>query len=233
VVVEAQFDNEAPTDHIDEEQARVPSLGLRAGVVRSVSVPDALRAVVDDCSEPAICMATHARTALSHALFDSVAEEVVRELEVPAVQVGPACSPQQHFNGPLLVAVDGSIASNAIVPIAREWALASAPASCSCTSSILSMSRRRPRPNWSCAPRSKNSRPTLMSRRAWSAATRPPARSALAEDLDPALVALATHGRTGLARAALGSVATSVVRNSACPALVVRPPATDANTTDM
>jgi Universal stress protein family len=43
--------------------------------------------------------------------------------------------------------------------------------------------------------------------------------------VDPAMVALATHGRTGLARVVLGSVATAVVRGSRCPALVVRPAA--------
>ncbi len=44
-----------------------------------------------------------------------------------------------------------------------------------------------------------------------------------AADLPASIVALATHGRTGLARVALGSVAMRVVRTSACPVLVVRP----------
>src|SRR4051812_47316639 len=50
----------------------------------------------------------------------------------------------------------------------------------------------------------------------------------LIRDLDPVLVALATHGRTGLLRVGLGSVATAVVRGSTCPALVVRPHLADA-----
>ena len=53
----------------------------------------------------------------------------------------------------------------------------------------------------------------------------------LVDDLEPALVALATHGRTGLARVALGSVATAVVRHSTCPALVVRPALGDPSAT--
>lgn len=56
-----------------------------AEIVRSVSVPDALRAVADDSSEPVVCMATHARTVLGRALFGSVAEDAVRGLEIPAV----------------------------------------------------------------------------------------------------------------------------------------------------
>src|SRR5262249_14208631 len=45
----------------------------------------------------------------------------------------------------------------------------------------------------------------------------------LAGDLEADLVVLATHGRRGLVRAVLGSVAEKVVRGSPCPVLVVRP----------
>jgi len=44
----------------------------------------------------------------------------------------------------------------------------------------------------------------------------------VARELRPALVAVATHGRTGLARVTLGSVATAVLRRSECPVLVTR-----------
>jgi nucleotide-binding universal stress UspA family protein len=42
---------------------------------------------------------------------------------------------------------------------------------------------------------------------------------------DFALVAMATHGRSGLQRALLGSVAEQVVRRSVTPVLLTRPPA--------
>ena len=41
------------------------------------------------------------------------------------------------------------------------------------------------------------------------------------------LVVMATHGRTGLGRALIGSVADHVVRHAPCPVLLVRPPAAD------
>lgn len=44
----------------------------------------------------------------------------------------------------------------------------------------------------------------------------------LASDLLADLVILGTHGRTGIARMAMGSVAESVVRSSGCPVLVAR-----------
>lgn len=43
-----------------------------------------------------------------------------------------------------------------------------------------------------------------------------------AEGLEAQLLVIATHGRTGLKRAVLGSVAESVVRHAPCPTLVVR-----------
>jgi nucleotide-binding universal stress UspA family protein len=38
------------------------------------------------------------------------------------------------------------------------------------------------------------------------------------------LIVLATHGRTGLAHAIMGSVAENVIRRAPCPVLTVRPP---------
>jgi nucleotide-binding universal stress UspA family protein len=45
----------------------------------------------------------------------------------------------------------------------------------------------------------------------------------LARDLDAHLVIVGTHGRRGISRVLLGSVAEGVVRLSPCPVLVVRP----------
>ncbi len=47
----------------------------------------------------------------------------------------------------------------------------------------------------------------------------------LAQRRGASVVVMSTHGRTGLARIALGSVAMGVVRHSVCPVLVTRPPA--------
>jgi len=45
----------------------------------------------------------------------------------------------------------------------------------------------------------------------------------LAEDIDAGLVVIASHGRTGLSRVVLGSVAERVARHATCPVLVVKP----------
>lgn len=50
----------------------------------------------------------------------------------------------------------------------------------------------------------------------------------LASDLEAQLVVVGTHGRRGLRRLLLGSVAEGVVRRAPCPVLVVRPLGGDA-----
>jgi nucleotide-binding universal stress UspA family protein len=50
-----------------------------------------------------------------------------------------------------------------------------------------------------------------------------------ADGNDVDVIAMTTHGRSGLARAVLGSVADSVVRKSGLPVLVINPPDTDTS----
>jgi nucleotide-binding universal stress UspA family protein len=50
-----------------------------------------------------------------------------------------------------------------------------------------------------------------------------PAIVQLASDIEADLIVVGTHGRSGLARLLLGSVAEGVVRRAPCPVLVVRP----------
>ena len=49
-----------------------------------------------------------------------------------------------------------------------------------------------------------------------------------ANDNDIGLIVIATHGRSGLARAVFGSVADYVLRNSGLPVLVIRPQETSS-----
>ena len=51
-----------------------------------------------------------------------------------------------------------------------------------------------------------------------------PAITAFARERGVDLIVLASHGRTGLARVVLGSVAEEVVRTAPCPVLVVKAP---------
>ncbi|HEX6738525.1 MAG TPA: universal stress protein [Vicinamibacteria bacterium] len=66
----------------------------------------------------------------------------------------------------------------------------------------------------------------------WEARVGAPARAidAASHERGAALVVMATHGRTGLDRLLLGSVAEAVVRDGSAPVLLVRPPALRAAT---
>jgi nucleotide-binding universal stress UspA family protein len=51
---------------------------------------------------------------------------------------------------------------------------------------------------------------------------------AAANDLKADLICIGTHGRTGILRVLLGSVAEMIVRQAPCPVLTVRPPTASA-----
>jgi len=228
VQVAAEFDGEEPGRGSVPVQEPGHGGGYRTETVRSVSVPEAIRAVAVDAADPVVCMATHARTTLGHAFWGSISEDVVRELEMPVVLIGPACSPAVNFDGPLLLCIDGSPESNAIVPIAREWALA-------LDTRIVLVHVFHPLdvetatgPEVVVAAAVELLGPDVeVETRVMRGYSPETTIRGLIKDLEPALVALSTHGRTGIARTALGSAATAVVRHSTCPALLVRPHLTD------
>jgi nucleotide-binding universal stress UspA family protein len=225
VVITADLNDDGAVPEPQLRDVRpVPGHSVRVEVVRSLTVPDAVRAVADDANDPVICMATHARSMLGHALFGSVAEEIVRGLAVPAVLVGPASDTTLRASGPLLVCHDGSMASDAIVPVARDWAHALG------TNIVLAHVFHPLDVETAVDPEAvvgeAEARLAVdvdVDRRVVRGYSPAGTIVALVDDLEPTLVALATHGRTGMARAALGSVAMAVVRRSQCPALVVRP----------
>jgi nucleotide-binding universal stress UspA family protein len=168
-------------------------------------------------------MATHARGRLGHALAGSVAEDVVRTSGVPVVLVGPKCADEPDLDGPVLVAVDGSERSNVIVPVASAWALALG------TTAVLVHvfhpldveTATRPETVIGDARGLFADELEVETRlvRGHDAAG---AIVEVAREVRPALVAVATHGRSGLARVTLGSVATAVLRRSEWPVLVTR-----------
>ena len=82
----------------------------------------ALSRCVARVEEPALCMATRGRGALGTAVLGSVAQRAVHELGVPTALVGPNSDSEWRLDGPIVVCHDGSVASDAILPAAREWA---------------------------------------------------------------------------------------------------------------
>jgi nucleotide-binding universal stress UspA family protein len=181
---------------------------------------------------PVLCMATHARAGAASVVLGSVAEAVVRAGLAPVVLVGPHSAVPVARRARLVVCLDGSSVSEAIVPIARSWAHALGVAvhlvavvdpgvveGLYVVDGGAPVTERRLE-ELAAGFTADGLDVTIHVVRAHDAAH---AIDGFASALPAPVVALATHGRTGLARVALGSVATAVVRHATYPVLVVRP----------
>jgi len=192
-------------------------------VVAEANEPvDELVALLSTHPDPVVVMTTHGRGVLGSAALGGVAQQIVHAVTVPLVMVGRACASSRSWAGPVLVCHDGSTAADAALAPAVTWAdalglplalvhvfhpldVATAEAPTEAVQGAID----------ALGPGTvthvvRNYRPA-------------DAIQELAHRLGASLVVMSTHGRTGFARIALGSVAMDVVRNSECPVLVVRP----------
>lgn len=189
-------------------------------------------AIVEAGAEPGalVCMATRGRGALRAALLGSVAEAVVRSARGATVLVGPAHD--QSWNVPehpsILVGVDGSDG-------ARSAALAAALVASAIGASVELAAVLVPAGDG----RGRHEDDTLadlstlateVRERGVHATTTPldgfdtaPLLDLHARERGSTLLALGSHGRSGVSRVALGSVAFATIRRSARPVLLTGP----------
>lgn len=179
-----------------------------------------------------VCMSTHGRGGIGRAVLGSVAEEALVDAAVPFALIGP-----HHragaLDGPVVLAIDGSLRSEVVAPLAAEW------------------STRLGAPLWVVSvidPRdAAAARAALGGDHVDEGAHVHRVAAHLADELgrdvdwevlhddDPAsalvrfadergarIVVMATHGRTGLARVTMGSVTARVVHDHAGVVLVAR-----------
>ena len=208
----------------------VGDLRVMVGVDPAVEIGQ----MVGDHPASLVCMGSHGRSGIGEALLGSVADDVVRAATAPVVLVGPHSRESPPTFEQLVVCLDGSPYSEAILPLAASWATALGM-------KLWLVSAVEPDDAQQLAP--DETRPRTGGRMLESdyvqalvtgldveanwdvlhgekAATAIVAYTATAST---SLVAMTTHGRTGLARAAIGGTAARVVHGSACPVLVVRP----------
>jgi nucleotide-binding universal stress UspA family protein len=185
----------------------------------------AIRSVAADAPDAAVCMATHGRGTLGTAVLGSVAQDVVREVGCPVVLVGPHVDDWPGLDQPMIVCHDGSAAADAIVPVAAEWAKgAGIPVVVVHVFHPLDVESARA-PTAAIDPTVEVLRRDVadVDVRIYRDSYPVGVILELARTLPASMVALSTHGRTGLARVTLGSVAASLVHASPCPLLVTRP----------
>lgn len=180
--------------------------------------------------DDAIVMATHGRTGFGKALLGSVAEDVLKRSDHPVVLVGPNAKAFTTFTGATMaVTTDGSPISAMILPCAARWAKA-----LSMNVVVLTATAGGGTPLGDVDPDALRNAVGAaiaffteegVTARAESAigADAADAVADWANSNDVALVAMATHGRGGLARTALGSTTMRTVHNCHCPVLVQKP----------
>jgi nucleotide-binding universal stress UspA family protein len=201
---------------------------------------DVLDLAVREAGADLIVMSTHGRGGLRRSVFGSVADTLIRRVEVPVVLVTPHCDASWAARPPaqILVPLDGSpLAEQALHHAARLARLVDAE--------ILLVRSVSP----SLHPRYRNDKLVLSCadfvevEDAWrylsnvadglrsngrrvsirvlvGSAPVAIADAARTEDMD--LIVMTTHGRGGLSRYVLGSVADGVLQRASVPILLVR-----------
>ncbi|HEU5329437.1 MAG: universal stress protein [Thermomicrobiales bacterium] len=193
-----------------------------------------------------LIMATHGRSGFSHAALGSVAEAVLRHAPAPVWLIGPRVpAPPLIINEPaprIVVPLDGSSFAEEALVVAAELGtvfgaelilvgavLPAEPDPTGATGDVAAYlatelaeredSARAYLRRVACACPVEIPRLRLEVRVGEPAAV----IQAVCEDTGATFVVMATHGRTGLLRLVLGSVATAVLRTSTVPVLAVRP----------
>jgi nucleotide-binding universal stress UspA family protein len=219
--------------YLDDKGATldVPAL---ATLVQADTFPASAIADAVAGTEAGIVMATHGRSGLGKALLGSVAEDVLKRTDRPVLLLGPACQAvQPRAGGVLIVPTDGGATSATIVDHAVEWSTAM-----DLSVRVVTATRRDGTPVGGATGDDLGDRLSAVESRFAQAglavqverlASGGDAAAAivdLARTLPASMIAMATHGREGFARTALGSTAMKVVHDAPCPVLVHRPAGT-------
>ncbi|HEX8966709.1 MAG TPA: universal stress protein [Chloroflexota bacterium] len=189
-----------------------------------------------------VVMATHGRSGPGRWLYGSVADDVLRHASVPVVLVSPLSanwSPDRPLS--ILVPLDGSHLAEAALGPAEQLARQ--------LGSGLVLLQVVPFPSYAVygdeayvaafdpeaaiaeaqeylKSIASRLRPFITDVRVRIDLGQPPVAIAeVAAQEHASLIAMATHGRSGLARLVLGSVATGTLRRASVPLLLVRPTA--------
>jgi nucleotide-binding universal stress UspA family protein len=179
-----------------------------------------------------IIMASRGRVGPAHLVFGSVAESVLANSPVPVflvhAQAGEAPgAPFEPMSARMLVPLDGSEFAEAALETALDVL---GPAGEIILNTVVQPTNAAAREYLECqASRLRKEIPDLHV--TTDIRTGDPAEGIIAAAIDRNvdLVVMASHGRTGIRRAVLGSVAGAVLHSGSTPVLVVGPAATVAS----
>lgn len=165
----------------------------------------------------------------SEAILGGVAADILSEMYGPVVVVGPkAKTDRADHRGELIVPVDGSEFAETALPLAAAWGigLEARP----WVVEVLDPDQERVDDMFESSYAARLARElTKQSHHEVQFEVlhheHPGvAIGQFAESIGASLIVASTHGRTGLARLVVGSVAMEIVRHSPCPVVLSRPP---------
>ncbi|HET7500296.1 MAG TPA: universal stress protein [Kofleriaceae bacterium] len=217
------------------EATRLGAHRVTTRFLRGVPWDQIVEILRDDAELGLVVMGTHGRTGFERILLGSVTEKVLRHAPCPVLAV-PVGSPLSEFRR-VLCPIDFSESSRRAVALAAElvarggegitlFHVIELPSTYSGSPPLegfredFDRTSMRMLEDWARALRTRVSVPVTIRSKIGS----PGARTLAFLDEDPTfdLVVMGSHGRTGLKRMLLGSVAEKVVRHARCPVLVAR-----------
>jgi nucleotide-binding universal stress UspA family protein len=244
-VAEAYRERQEYLDYVANSISEVP-------VDKKVVYGDPLREIVragQSGDAPVIVMASHGRSGLGRVLLGSIALSVAERATCPMLLVralqGPIPSVDEIGLDKALIALDGSDFSEAVLPPVRSMF---GPEQTSLQFlQVVELSRSwvtgEPAEQDSEGRTPRDIAEQYLSSMAdrfkahgfqssWDVVEGEPARriNEVAGELEADVIALATHGYSGLKRMAIGSVAEEVLHKATRPILLVRPPETHGAT---
>lgn len=216
---------------------------IRSPYSETVAVVDRLRRAATQLHPDLIVLATHARGGLGRAWLGSVADALIRRVNVPTLLVHPredAAVPSTTFRH-ILVPLDGSALAEESLGLASRLAslgdtritllrVVVPQLAVARPSTVLQFNMQQLEANEAEARRYLESvaaplRAAVASLDTVVVLAENPARAALewAAENGVDLIAMSTHGRSGFRRFMLGSVADKIVRGAQFPVVLTRP----------
>ena len=203
------------------------------------SVPEQLDPILAASPDALVVMSTRGR-GHSAALLGSVANEILVTFHRPVVLVGPSCDSNAFAtSGRMIVAADKSPGTRAVLELAAgvldRFDYDAQVVNVLDPETASAMERSRGGPEGSDLPHESAMAHRYANQLGRAAgqeidylvlhAKHPgPAIAQHANEEGAALIAMATHARTGLRRLTLGSVTAEVVSHATCPVLATAPP---------
>lgn len=228
-IMESEIEEATAYLQVVSQQPRLRSLQVNTRVERGDSAK-MICAVAHELTADLVILSTHGRTGLSHLILGSVAESVARDAHLPVLLV--------HATGEALSTPDGSTPLNIVVPLdgssLSEYVLGTAIQLARTLHGTITVLRVLPETSSAHGVTKEEALSYLST---WkeqlnalgivvntNLAVGDPAQQILATaQRQRGLVALATHGRSGLARWVEGSIAVTLLQRMTLPILIVHP----------